>query len=65
VVESANFRDRDDRTEIGALDGPRLGWIFPEREMSPASVVIVRVAADDPQQLALIERDYVIQTLAA
>ena len=64
-MESANFRDRDDGTEIGALDGPGLRRILPERQMSPASVVVIRVATDDPQQLALVERDHVIEAFPA
>jgi hypothetical protein len=44
-MESAHFRDGDGGTEIRALDGPRLGWVFPERKMSPTSVVVIHVAA--------------------
>jgi hypothetical protein len=60
-MESPDLWKGDDATLAGWLSRSRLRTIFPKRQMSPGSVVIIEVRGKDPTQMALVQDDHVIQ----
>jgi len=47
-----------------ALDGPPVWRILLKREVSASAVIISEVAGQDPAEVALIENEHMVQTLA-
>jgi hypothetical protein len=64
-MESADFRQRNDRPLFGWLDGAWLGRVFLERQMRTRAVVVAEEAAQTTTQVSLIQYDHVIEQLAA
>ena len=65
MVQAADLWEGDNGACRGWLYGPRLRAILAEREMCPASVVILKVCRQHTAQVTLIEDDDVIETFAA
>jgi hypothetical protein len=64
-MQAADLRDRDDPPDATGHDWTWVGAILVERKMGARSVVVVYVPEQNAAQMALIEDDDVIQTLAA
>ncbi len=64
-MESTSIRKGDDLSELLSLHEPRLGRILPEREVGSRAVVVPGVVRKDPEQMALVENDDVVEALAA
>ena len=64
MMEASDFGDRDNRAEPGRFDWPAVGGVLVEREMSAGLVIVAEVAGQDSAQVAFIEDQNVIQTLA-
>ena len=65
MMQAADLRDRDDLPDPARHDRAWVGAILVERKMRACSMVVVDVARQDAAQMARIEDDEVIQTLAA
>ena len=65
MVQAADLWEGNDGTCRGRLHGPGLGAILVQREMCPASVVVLKVCRQYTAQVTLIEDDDVIETFAA
>ena len=57
--ESATIRAR-----LRPLDGPHVGRILVEREMSASAVIVREVAGQDAAQVSLAQNEDMVQTLA-
>ena len=65
MMQAADLRDRHDLPDPARCDRAWVGAILVERKMRACSMVVVDVARQDAAQMARIEDDEVIQTLAA
>lgn len=65
VMQAPDFWDRDNLSDSAWLNRTCVGAILVERKMSAGALVIVDVRAEDATQMALVEDQDVIQTLAA
>jgi hypothetical protein len=65
MVQAADLRKCNNGACGGWLYGPRVWTILCQREMRPASVVILKVCREHSAQVALVEDDDVIETFAA
>src|SRR5262245_65688299 len=64
MVQTADLWEGNNGANRGRLYGPRLQTILAEREMCPASVVVLKVCRQHPAQVTLIEDDDVIEAFA-
>src|SRR5580700_7484570 len=65
MVHTTDLGDGDDFSDLGNLYRPLLRAIFVQRKMRPGEMVIIEVRCEDLTQMALVEDDEVVQTLAA
>ena len=65
MVEAAEVLNLDDPTLIDGMDWTRIRAVHLERLMAAPSVVIAKVAGQDPPQVPFVENDDVIQTLSS
>lgn len=61
MMQPADFGNGDNPAGIGSLNRAGFGWVLPERQMRPRSVVVRHIAPNDPQQMALVECDHVVE----
>jgi len=64
VMETADFRNRDDRASGRCRDRSGIWRVLLEPQMRPTSMVVPAVEREDASQMRLIEHDYMIQTLS-
>ena len=64
MVESSDLRELNDPAEFRRLHVSGLRRILAERKMRAGNVVIAKVVAQDFQQVAFIEDDYVIEAFS-
>jgi hypothetical protein len=64
MVKPANFGDGDDTAALRRLDLAEDGRVAAQGQMGAASVVVGEVLRKDAHQVALVERDHVVQALA-
>ena len=64
MVEAADFAKLDDPAEFWLLNGPAVGRILVERQVSACPVVVLEVASQGPAEVLFAEDDDVVQTLA-
>jgi hypothetical protein len=64
MVEATDFANRDDPAEFRRFNGPAVGRIFVERQVSARRVVVREVASQRAAQVSFPKDEDVIQTLA-
>ena len=64
MMQTADSRDGDDLSDSAWHDRARVGAILVERKMRPRAVIVSNVSGEHAAQMALVEDDHVIQTLA-
>src|SRR5882672_6390698 len=64
VMQATDFGNLHDPACLGELDGPDVRRILVEREMSAGLVIVREVAGQDAAQVAFVEDENVIETLA-
>jgi hypothetical protein len=64
MLQTTDLRDGDHLFSGGRVDRARLRTVFSQGQMGPCSVVIVLVRREDAAQMALVEDDEVVETLA-
>jgi hypothetical protein len=65
MVHTTDLGDGHDFSDLGRLYRPLLRAILVQGKMRPGAMVIVEVRYEDAAQMALVEDDQVVQTLAA
>jgi len=65
MVKPADLRNRDQLAAVWWLDGASIRAVFGEREMGPRAVIVIDVREQDAAQMALVDHNYMVQTLAA
>ena len=65
MVETTDLRKAHDASCFGPLHGPRLGWIFLQRQVTAAPVIILEKSLQMMGQAGAVEDDDVVQTFAA
>ena len=65
MVQATDLREGDDSSCGTLLYGTSVGTVLVEGEVGPGSVVVVEVGRQDAAQMASVENDDVIETLAA
>ena len=65
MVEATDLRDGDHFAAPRRLDRARVGAILVERKMRPSAVVVIEIRLQDATQMAPVEDDGVVETLAA
>ena len=63
MVQATDFGNRADRAEFWRLDGPSIGGVLGEREVSARAVVVREVRGQDSAQVPFSEDDDMIKTL--
>ena len=63
MVQPTHARNRDDLTHFSLLDRPLFWSVLCESEMRSVLVVVVDIGPDHSPNLALIDRDYMIQAV--
>ena len=61
VVQAADFGELQDLSHRGRLDGPEVGGVLVEREMSTRPMVVAEVASQDVMEMSLTEHEHVVQ----
>jgi hypothetical protein len=64
MMQTTDLRDGDYLSPFGRVDRARIRTVFSQGQMRPCSVVIVLVRREDAVQMALVEDDEVVETLA-
>ena len=64
MMKTPDFGNLHDRTHLRPLDGPPIRRILLEREVSSRPVIVGDVARQDATQVAFVQDEDVIQTLA-
>ncbi len=64
MMQAPDFGNLHDRALLGPLDGPLVGRILVEREVSASAMIVHEVAGQDAAQVSLAENEDVVQTLA-
>ncbi len=64
MMQAANFGNLHDSARLRPLDGPPVGRILLEREVSPGTVIVREVASEDAAQVRLAQNEDMVQTLA-
>jgi hypothetical protein len=64
MMQTADLRNRQDRTGADWPNRPRDRSVLPQRQMRAGSFVVVEVRFQDAPKASLIEHDDVIQALA-
>ena len=65
MMQAADFGKRHDRALRRRLDGPAVGRILVEREMSASLMIVREVAGQGAAQVSFAQDDDMIETLAA
>ena len=63
MVQATNFGDPDNHAQFWPRDGPRVGCIFVEREVSSRQVIVREVASQGAAQMPFAKDEDMIQTL--
>ena len=61
VVQAADFGELQDLSRRGRLDGPEVGGVLVEREVSTRLMVVAEVARQDAMEVSLAEHEHVVQ----
>ena len=64
MMQPTDFGNRHDRAQCRRFDGPPVGRILVECEVSACAVIVREVAGQDAVQVALAQDEDMIQTLA-
>ena len=64
MMQATDFGNRHDLAHRRPLDGPDVGRILVEREVSSAPMIVGEVAGQDSAEVPLAEDEDMIQTLA-
>ncbi len=64
MMKSTDLREGNDLAWARRPIRARLGTVFSERQVSPGSMVIVKVGRKDLPQVTFVQDDDVVQTLA-
>lgn len=64
MMQTTDPRDSDYLSPFGRVDRAGIRTVFSQGQMRPCSVVIVLVRREDAAQMALVEDDEVVETLA-
>jgi hypothetical protein len=66
MVKAADLRKNADYLAAARrLDGARIRAVFGKRQMGPRAVVVIEIREQDATQVAFVDHDHMIQTLAA
>jgi len=65
MMESAYFRNGAHFARRRCLDRTRFRRVLPQRQVSPARMIVVDVLSQDAPQVTLVEDDHMVETLAA
>jgi hypothetical protein len=65
MVKTADLRNGDHLAAAWRLDGARVLAVFGKRQMGPRAVVVIEIREQDAAQVAFVDHDHMIQTLAA
>ncbi len=65
VMQTADVRKGDDLALVRGLNRSWVGRLFVQREMGSCPVVIREVRRKKPFEMTLVDRDYMVETLAA
>ncbi len=65
MVKPPDLRNRDHLVAVRRLDRASIRAIFVERQMGPRTVIVVDVRKQDAAQMALVNHDHMVKTLAA
>jgi len=64
MMQTTDFGDLHDLTQLRRLDGPHIWRILLEREVSSRPVIVREVAGQDAAQVPVVEHEDMTQTLA-
>jgi hypothetical protein len=65
MVRPADFRNRDYLRAVWRLDGASTLPVLGERQMGARAAMVIDIRAQDAALIALVNREYMIQALAA
>ena len=63
MMQSSDSRNRDDLTHFSRFDQPLFRSVLFKPKMGSIRVVIINIRPDDPLELAVIDRDHMIQAV--
>src|SRR5438105_4307840 len=65
MMQTSHLRELNNISHLGRMNSPRLWGVFGQSQMSPAAMVIRKIAFQDPSQMSFSQHDHVIQAVTS